>query len=101
MEPLHGHDWRVEVSVAGQELDASGLLVDFAEVQGALREVAGALHHSDLNSLPAFAGLSPSAEVVARHAFYEVRRRLRRQGSTLRRVRVFEAPGCTATYAEG
>jgi 6-pyruvoyltetrahydropterin/6-carboxytetrahydropterin synthase len=100
IEPLHGHDWRVEVVAAGASLDDAGLLVDFAELQAALAATVGALHHGDLNGLPAFAGQSPSAEVVARHVFGEIRRRLGRQGSALRRVRVFEAPGCSATYAE-
>jgi 6-pyruvoyltetrahydropterin/6-carboxytetrahydropterin synthase len=101
IEPLHGHDWRVEAVAAGDTLDGSGLLLDFAELQRALSEVVGALHHGDLNALSPFAGLSPSAEVVARHIFVEVRRRLGRDGSALSRVRVFEAPGCSATYAEG
>ena len=101
IEPLHGHDWRVEAVAAGETLDGSGLLVDFVDLERALGEVVSALHHGDLNALPAFAGLSPSAEVVARHVFVEVRRRLGRDGSALRRVRVFEAPGCSATYAEG
>ena len=41
---------------------------------------------------------SLSAEVVARYFFDEVRKGLGAEGGRLRRVRVWEAPGCTATY---
>jgi hypothetical protein len=37
--------------------------------------------------------------VVARHFFEEVKKGLGPEGRLLRRVRVWEAPGCSATYA--
>jgi hypothetical protein len=37
---------------------------------------------------------------VARYFFREVRRALGAEGEQLVRVRVWEAPGCSATYAE-
>jgi 6-pyruvoyl-tetrahydropterin synthase len=77
IEPLHGHDWRVE------------------EVLG---EVAGRFHYRDLNEHPDFAGRSVSAEVLARYFFDEVGKGLGDEGRSLVRVRVWEAPGCTATY---
>ena len=32
-ENVHGHNYRVEVKVQGEELDAAGLLVDFVELK--------------------------------------------------------------------
>jgi 6-pyruvoyl-tetrahydropterin synthase len=100
LEPLHGHDWRVEAVAAGDQLDAVGLLIDFVTLKRALDETAASLHHSDLNARPEFAGASPSAEVVARHFFEQIVRRLGVSGQALARVRVQEAPGCSATYAK-
>jgi 6-pyruvoyltetrahydropterin/6-carboxytetrahydropterin synthase len=100
LEPLHGHDWHVEAVAAGDRLDGAGLLIDFVMLKRALDEAAAALHHADLNARPEFAGLSPSAELVARHFFDEIVRRLGASGRALARVRVREAPGCTATYAQ-
>jgi hypothetical protein len=37
---------------------------------------------------------------VARYFFLEVRQGLGAEGKQLRRVRVWEAPGCSATYYE-
>ena len=101
IEPLHGHDWRVEVVAAGPELDAIGVIVDFEELKNAVAEVAARFHYRDVNDHPDFAGVSPSAEAVARYFFREVRQAMGPQGRHLLRVRVWEAPGCSATYVEG
>ncbi len=88
IEPVHGHDWRVEVVAAGDALDR------------AVGEVCRRFHYKDINAHPAFAGRSPSAEEVARYFFEEVRTGMGAEGKSLRRVRVWEAPGCSATYTE-
>jgi 6-pyruvoyl-tetrahydropterin synthase len=100
IEPNHGHDWRVEAVAAGQSLDSLGVVVDFEHLKKVVGEVAARFHYGDINSHPDLAGTSPSAEVVARYFFGEVRKGLGAEGRLLRRVRVWEAPGCSATYAE-
>lgn len=100
IEPSHGHDWRVEVVAQGDGLDRIGVVVDFEQLKEATQAVARRLHYQDLTSHPHFAGQSPSAEAVARYFFHEVRQAMGEQGQRLRRVRVWEAPGCSATYVE-
>ena len=100
IEPRHGHDWRVEAVASADVLDDAGLALDFERLRAALAEIAVRYHYKDLNEHPDFAGRSPSAEVVARHFFDEIRRALGPDGRLLRRVRVTEAPGCHATYLE-
>ena len=31
-EPVHGHNWRITVYCAAEELDADGMVVDFCEI---------------------------------------------------------------------
>jgi 6-pyruvoyltetrahydropterin/6-carboxytetrahydropterin synthase len=101
IEPQHGHDWRVEAVAAGDALDAIGVVIDFEHLKKALADVAARFHYADMNAHPAFAGKSTSAEEVARYFFAEVRQGLGDvEGRLLRRVRVWEAPGCSATYSE-
>jgi 6-pyruvoyltetrahydropterin/6-carboxytetrahydropterin synthase len=100
IEPLHGHDWRVEVVAAGEALDGIGVLLDFERLKEAVAGVAARFHYKDLNADPAFEGQSPSAEAVARYFFEETRRSLGDHGRLLLSVRVWEAPGCSATYYE-
>jgi 6-pyruvoyl-tetrahydropterin synthase len=100
IEPPHGHDWRVEAVAEGPTLDAIGVVVDFEHLKKAVGEVAARFHYGDITSHPDFAGQSPSAEAVARYFFREVKKAMGAEGASLRRVRIWEAPGCSATYSE-
>jgi 6-pyruvoyltetrahydropterin/6-carboxytetrahydropterin synthase len=99
IEPNHGHDWRVEVVAAGPALDRLGVVVDFEHLKAAVHEITRRFHYGDITSHPDFAGQSPSAEAVARYFFDEVRKAMGAEGESLVRVRVWEAPGCSATFA--
>ncbi len=96
-EPLHGHNWRVEVSLRGPRLDAAGMLADFTVVQPRLREVTGELHDTYLNELPAFAACNPSTEYVAKH-IHDRLRPILQPGVTISMVRVWETSACAAAY---
>ncbi|HBS28686.1 MAG TPA: 6-carboxytetrahydropterin synthase QueD, partial [Phycisphaerales bacterium] len=66
-EPLHGHDWRVTVTVAGETLDDDGLLCDFHTIEEALEDIVRPFHNRNLNEVAPFDRLNPSAELVAKH----------------------------------
>jgi 6-pyruvoyl-tetrahydropterin synthase len=100
IEPQHGHDWRVEVVAAGETLDRLGVVVDFEHLKEATAEVCRRFHYADITSHSAFLDQSPSAEAVARYFFREVRAAMGEEGRHLTRVRVWEAPGCSATFSE-
>jgi 6-pyruvoyl-tetrahydropterin synthase len=74
-------------------------VVDFEHLKEAVAEICRRFHYGDITSHPDFAGRSPSAEAVARYFFDEVRRLMGPEGERLVRVRVWEAPGCSAAYA--
>lgn len=99
-EPVHGHNWHVTAVLGGPALDGDGLLCDFHAVQRILGEIIAPMHNHDLNGLPAFATVNPSAECVARHIADELAARLAGEAPQARvlRVSVTEAPGCLATY---
>jgi 6-pyruvoyltetrahydropterin/6-carboxytetrahydropterin synthase len=65
LEPLHGHNWRVKVTVAAPKLDAIGVVMDFHELERLVDALVVPMHNRHLNDLPAFAELNPSAENVA------------------------------------
>lgn len=97
LEPLHGHNWRIEVTFAGEVTDAFGMLVDFVALRKRLDAELAALHDRNLNELAPFARRNPSAENVGLH----LAERLRGAGGALARLRcvqVEEAPGCVARY---
>lgn len=96
LEPLHGHNWKVEVCLAGPKLDSIGVLADFTEVRRRLNDTLQGLHDRFLNDLPAFRERNPSAEMVALHIHQAMSADLP-PGVRVSRVRVWEAPGCAAT----
>jgi 6-pyruvoyltetrahydropterin/6-carboxytetrahydropterin synthase len=67
LEPLHGHNWRVEVCVEAGQLDAIGVVMDFHDLERRVDEVVQPMHNRHLNDLEAFAQLNPSTEHVALH----------------------------------
>lgn len=99
-ENLHGHNFKVEVTLKGRELDRCGMLVDFADVKARLNELVGALDHQNLNELEPFASMAnPSAENIAKH-LHDGIAKLLPAGVRVDAVSVFETDRCSATYRE-
>lgn len=67
LEPLHGHNWKVKITVGAPALDAIGVVMDFHELERLADALIVPMHNRHLNELPAFARLNPSAENVALH----------------------------------
>jgi len=68
LEPVHGHNWRVRVTVAAPALDPIGVVMDFHELERLVDAILAPLHNRHLNEVPPFVeGLNPSAENVALH----------------------------------
>ena len=63
---LHGHNWRVETTIVGYELDNQGMLADFKIVKKALNDILNAWDHQYLNDLPDFQTVPPTAENMSR-----------------------------------
>lgn len=100
-EPVHGHNWHVTVTLAGTTLDADGLLCDFHTAEHALREIVAPFHNRNLNEVPPFDTVNPSAEHVASYIAAAMHERLGAALAPLAwiaSVGVTEAPGCLATY---
>ena len=70
---VHGHNWKVEVRVQAEELDESGMAIDFHDLKARTREIVEGLDHRYLNDLPAFQRQNPTAENIARLIFEEAR----------------------------
>lgn len=96
-ERLHGHDWRVAVTVSGEGLDPDGLLCDFHALESTVGDAVAPFHNRNLNETQPFDRVNPTAENVAEFLAMEIARRLP-HGISLRRVEIEEAPGCVAAF---
>ena len=101
-ENLHGHNYKVRVTVAGEKLNSTGLVADFGEVKAVLREIVGRLDHRFLNELEPFIELNPSAENIAFYFYQELDKGLREGASEVpihvSEVVVWETDTSSATY---
>lgn len=97
-ERLHGHNYRVEVSVESDVQNATGLVMDFRDLEGLLKSVLDGLDHHYLNDLDAFATVNPSAENIARYIFDTLRSEVN-PPVVLREVTVWENDTCCVTYS--
>ena len=102
-ENPHGHNYKVQVTLAGAELDAAGLLLDFKLLKHVLRPVIERIDHFMLNDLEPFTVLNPSAENLAKYFYDQTNEHL--ADLTQGRVRVkdatiWETDTTKATYYE-
>ena len=98
LEPLHGHNWKVTITVSAQELDSIGVIMDFHELERLADAIISPMHNRHLNDLPVFAELNPSTENVALH----IGRSLRVPAHVrLVKVQVWETPENSAVYRPG
>ena len=94
---MHGHDWQVEATVSGHDLDEDGMLCDFHALESILAEVIAPFQTADLNAAKPFEDVNPSAEEVARYIGRALAGSLP-ESVTLQRLSVTEAPGCKAAW---
>jgi 6-pyruvoyltetrahydropterin/6-carboxytetrahydropterin synthase len=102
-ENPHGHNYKVRVTLAGEQLDKAGLLLDFKDLRDVMRQVIDRLDHRMINDVEPFDGLNPSAENLAKYFFDEASGRLRSSTDGrvwVKMVTVFETETTTATYSK-
>ncbi len=102
-ENPHGHNYRVLVTLAGDVLDETGLLLDCKELKNVLRPVVEYLDHRMINDLEPFTTLNPSAENLARYFFDQTNQHLlefTRGRVRVKETTVFETGTSAATYRE-
>ncbi len=99
-ENLHGHNWKVEVSVAGDRLGDDGLLVDFRVVKDQTKKIIDGLDHKFLNEIDFFESTEPSSENIARHIYKTLSVSLVQQGVRVTKVTAWESESACASYME-
>lgn len=103
LEPTHGHNWPVAVTVAADELDDIETVCDFHLLQGLINDALAPWQNNDLNQCEPFTdgkgglAINPTAERVAWAIAEKITPGLP-SNCKLVSVSVGEAPGCTAVW---
>ncbi len=99
-EELHGHNWRVQVSISSGRLNDIGMVMDFHELKSVTNEVIAALDHSFLNEIFPFTEINPSSENIAKWIYESVKKRIIMKDCNISSVTVWENDSSSATYYE-
>jgi|Deesub1362B_J571_1020462.scaffolds.fasta_scaffold00630_20 6-pyruvoyltetrahydropterin/6-carboxytetrahydropterin synthase len=92
---LHGHQWKVEIFVTGENLDKIGILIDFKILKEKLEEIIRKFDHSYLNDFKEIG--NPTSENISRHIFKNLKLP---ESIRLEKVRVWESPHVWCEYYE-
>ena len=97
-ENVHGHRFKVVVTISRQGLDEIDLAYDFVELKVKLREILGRFDHTLLNEVPPFDEINASSENIASTVYKELAEKLRGEPVRLEAVEVWESPENKITY---
>ena len=99
-ENIHGHNFRVQVTIQGDRVDQAGMLVDFLDVRDVMQKAMGRLDHQNLNEIAPFDVKNPSAENIAEYLYAEMTSGLANTPVPVRisEVKVWETDIQSASY---
>ena len=99
-ENVHGHNYKVRVTLEGAELDSIGLLYDFTHLKQVIRDVTRGVDHRFLNDQEPFDVINPSAENIAKYFYDETTRQMNAaaNGARITSITIWETDTTSATY---
>jgi len=97
---LHGHSYKVELTIEGGQLDEAGILYDISKLRGKLKEILSYFHYQNLNELEGLRGVNPTVENVCKYIHQRMASTLRNEGLQGLEVTVWESPTGFASYRE-
>ncbi len=95
---VHGHNYRVQITIEGEALDKLGMLIEFEVIKQALKPWIDRFDHALLNEIPPFDKINPSAENLAKFFHDEVTKAIDSSIARVSYVKVFETEKCSAAY---
>ena len=96
-EPLHDHRWLIRATVEADELDETGMVIDFHYLKASLNKITQPLQDQVLGELSCFKEINVSAENVAKYIYDEMQVLLP-SSVRLCSIDAAETPGCWAKF---
>ena len=98
-ENLHGHNWKIEICIAGENLNEAGVLIDFGELKQHVSIIMAKLDHKFLNELDDFNDdYPPSSENIAHYIAKTLQSMVYSLDIKVTRVTAWESENACATY---
>lgn len=99
-ENMHGHNWKVQISVMAESLNGIDIAIDFHDLKKMAAEVVAPLDHAFLNEIFPFTEKNPSSENIAKWIFDSMKKKINDDNVRVSAVSVWESDTASATYYE-
>lgn len=96
---LHGHNWKVRVGIACQELDEIGMALDYGIIKEILGGILVLLDHEYLNDVPLLDGQNPTSENLARIIYDKMAEALKPYPARIQEVEIHESERSSVIYS--
>lgn len=96
---MHGHNWKVEAEVQATTLNEIGIALDFFDIRKALSELVDALDHQNLNAIPPFDTINPTAENLAAWFYNKLAPQISSDSYKLKSIKIWETERCSVRYS--
>ena len=97
---LHGHNYKITVTVRSSELDEIGIALYFKKLKAELDALLAEYDHSNLSELADFQAVNPTSENLARTIYRKISEKMNSGTIRVHRVRVGESDHSAVTYFE-
>lgn len=97
-EELHGHNWDVEVTVSADQLDPTGMVMDFSELKQYLKTVLDTIDHKCLNEVEYFRNVTPTSENIAKYIYERLVEKICVKEVKISKISIWETPTNCAIY---
>lgn len=99
-EILHGHSWRVEITLSQKDggIRNDGISIDFLSVRKQFDALLERLDHCCINTLSEFVNVNPTAENIARWFYLGLIENVRLENGAIREISVYEGGENTAIF---
>ena len=97
-ERLHGHNWKVQISVASDVLNDLGMVMDFKDLKSNVKPLIGKLDHQYLNEIPPFTEINPTTENISKYLFDEFSKLINTDQIKVTKVEIWESTTSSASY---
>jgi 6-pyruvoyltetrahydropterin/6-carboxytetrahydropterin synthase len=93
---VHSHRWRIKAFVRAVALDRVGWVIDFQQLEDALRRIAAPYEGALVNDIPPWDDVNPTRENLARFVAEALARELDDGRARVHRVDVAEDAHCAS-----
>ncbi len=96
---IHGHNWNVKATIASENLDESGMVMDLFDLKKILDDCLSQFDHRLINETSPFDKVNPTSENLAKYIYDFMKQRLP-QFINMHQVQISETEKFSVIYSE-